>query len=421
MQMHLFGRLVPAEVARRRLLAAVRPIERSERVPVEMAFGRVSSCEVRSPAPVPAFARAHWDGYAVRSQDTRPATPARPVRLRLAGELFAEERFVRRLHAGEAVAVATGAAMPPGSDAVAIFEEHRRRGNGVLVPRPILPGKRVTPAGDDFRKGQLLISPGEPLSPAAVGAAAACGFRSVEVLARPVVAVLANGNELLPPGSARRRGKIFESNNASVAAVIEAAGGIPRLSRPLPDDPRILERAVRSAVRTSDLVLTTGGSSVGERDHIPRILARLGSPLFHGIAVRPGKPTVAARAGRTLVVGLPGHPASCLLNMYWLVLPALHRLAGRPGPGWTETWQVLARDAARPDPAMTTVVPLAIRGGRAYPTFRGSSALSSLRGATAFALVPPGRRGARAGTRIRTCELDPPLGARSAGERRGNR
>ncbi len=411
MEMHLFGRLVPAEVARRRLLAAVRPIERAERVPVERAFGRIASRAVRSPAAVPAFARAHWDGYAVRSRDTRGARAGGPARLHLVGELFAEQRFARRLREGEAVAVATGAAMPPGSDAVAIFEDARRRGDYVLVPRPIRVGERVSPAGDDFPRGSLLIPSGEAVSPAAAGAAAACGLRSVEVLAQPVVTVLPNGNELLALGSSPRRGKIFESNNVSVAAVIEAAGGIPKLERPLPDDPRVLERAVRTALRRSDLVLTTGGSSVGERDHIPGILARLGSPLFHGIAVRPGKPTVAVRAGRTLVIGLPGHPASCLLNMYWLVLPVLRRLAGRPGPGWSEGVRVLGRDAARPDPALSTVVPLAIRGGRAYPTFRGSSALTSLRGASAFALVPPGRGGARAGMRIRTCELDPPLGA----------
>lgn len=217
------------------------------------------------------------------------------------------------------------------------------------------------------------------------------------------------------PGTRGGPGRIYESNNATLSAVVTAAGGVPRPEPPVRDDPRAIERSLRRALRTSDLVLATGGSSVGERDHLPQILPRLGTLLFHGIAVRPGKPTLAAAVRGKVVVGMPGHPTSCLANMYWLVLPALHRLGRRPGPGYSEGTAVLGADAVAPSSGMSTVVPLRFRGGRAYPTFRGSAIHASLSGATAFAMLAPGTRRARAGDRLRVYRLDPPLGPPSEG------
>ncbi|MGP8078569.1 MAG: molybdopterin molybdotransferase MoeA [Thermoplasmata archaeon] len=409
--MHAFGTLVPALTARRRLLAAVRPISRTELSPVPSSFDRVAAASIRAPRPVPAFARATWDGYALRSADTRDARPASPTTLRVVGELFAEGAYAGRLGRGEAVAIATGAALPRGADSVVIFEEVERAGDAVRILRPAPVGDRTARPGDDLPRGTPIARRGDLLGPADLGALAACGIPSLRVYARPVVEVVPNGNELLLPGAPLRPGAIYESNNATLAAVISAAGAIPRLRPPVPDDPRRLEAALRAALRRSDLVLATGGSSVGERDHLPRILPRLGTLLFHGVAVRPGKPTLAARCGRRLVIGLPGHPTSCLANMLWLVLPVLRWLARRPGPGWTEEWATLGADALAPSPGMATVVPLGFRGRRVFSTFRGSAAIASLRGTSAFALLPPGRRVARAGERIRICRLDPPLGA----------
>ncbi|HTP54238.1 MAG TPA: molybdopterin molybdotransferase MoeA [Thermoplasmata archaeon] len=410
MEMHAFGTLVPALTARRRLLAATRPIGRTETVRVTSAFDRVSAATVRAPAPVPAFLRATWDGYAVRSDDTRSATARQPATLRVVGDVYAEGRLGRRLGRGEAVAIATGGALPRGADTVVIFEEVDRTDGAVRVRRPIRPGDRLARPGDDIPRGARLVRRGDLLAPAELGGLAACGVATVRVYARPVVTVIPNGNELSLPGAPRRAGTVYESNNATLAAVIEASGALPRLRPPVADDPARIEAELRTAIARSDLVIATGGSSVGERDHLPRIFPRLGTLLFHGVAVRPGKPTLAARAGDTLVIGLPGHPTSCLANMLWLVLPALRRLARRPGPGWTEEWATLGADAIAPTPGMATVVPFELRDGRAFSTFRGSSSITSLRGATAFALLPPGRRRVRAGERIRLCRLTPPLG-----------
>lgn len=414
MEMHLFGHLTTAGTARRRLIRAAQPIDRIERLRVEEAFGRVAAETVRAPFPVPWFPRTTWDGYALRSIDTRAARRDRPAMLRIVGEVFAEQSYPRRLRAGEAVAIATGGALPKGADAVVIFEEADRVHGSVRVRRPVGPGDRISRPGHDFPRGSVLVRRGEELTAVALGTLAACGVGRVAVYARPVVTIVPNGNELLRPGSAPQAGRIFESNNATLASVVYAVGAIPRVVDPVPDDPRRIERAIRRALATSEVVLATGGSSVGERDHLPRILPRVGTLLFHGIAVRAGKPTLAARAGRRLVVGLPGHPTSCLVNMYWLVLPALRKIARRPGPGWKEGWAVLGNDAVAPSPGLATVVPLRFEGGRAYSTFRGSSIITSLAGATAFALLPPGRHRVRSGQRIRVCYLDPPLGTGGA-------
>ena len=415
MEMRPFGRLIPPLTARRRLLDSTRPVGRVELCRIEEAFDRVAARSVRALRPVPAFARATWDGYAVRSRDTADARPDRPKGFQVVGELYAESAPAARLGRAEAVAIATGAPLPPGADGVVIFEEVERLGDRVRLTHPVVPGDRIARPGDDIPRGAQLVAAGDLLTPVALGAVAAAGLPSVAVFARPIIEVIPNGNELVAPGGRLRPGAIYESNNAAIAAIVTAAGGTPRLSPPLPDDPERIERALRSAVRRSDLVLATGGSSVGERDHLPRILPRIGTLLFHGVAVRPGKPTLAARAGGRLIVGLPGHPTSCLANMLWLVLPVLRRLAHRPGPGWSEEWATLGADAIAPTPGFSTVVPLALRGGRAFSTFHGSSAITSLRGATAFAILPPGGRTVRAGQRLRICRLDPPLGAGPAG------
>jgi len=410
MEMHEFGRLTPVEVARRRLLSATFPVDRVEPVRTELAFRRVLASDVRAPAPVPAFPRTTWDGYALRSRDTVSATRSRPVELRVVGEVFAEQSFPRRLAAGESVAIATGGAVPSGADAVVIFEEVERVADLVRVARPIPKGDRISPPGHDFPRGRRLARRGEELSATALGAIAACGIATVPAYAVPRVAVVPNGNELLSPGEPLRTGRIYESNNATIAAVVMAAGGVPELYAPVPDRPELIEHALRGALRRADLVLATGGSSVGERDHLPRILPKLGTLLFHGIAVRAGKPTLAARSERKLVVGLPGHPTSCLANMYWLILPVIRRLAHRPGPGWTDGWAVLGSDAVAPSPELATIVPLRFENGRAYTTFHGSSLITSLSGAGGFAMLPPGRGVVHRGTRLRVHVLDPPLG-----------
>ncbi|MCI4368540.1 MAG: molybdopterin molybdotransferase MoeA [Thermoplasmata archaeon] len=411
MRMRPFGELMEYSRARQLLLDRVEPVRRIEPVPLVRALGRVISRELRAPHNVPAFARATWDGYALRSVSTRGARPGRPVSLELAGEVFAEGALHRRLSEGEAVAIATGGAMPRGADTVIIFEETRVVGSTLWVPRYVRPGERVANPGEDFRRGSRLARANEVLTPAALGALASTGASRVAVFAQPVVSILPNGNELRAPGGRLGPGQIHESNNATLGAVVTACGGIPRPLPPLPDVETRIERAIRNALDASDLVLVTGGSSVGEHDYLPAIFPRLGRLLFHGIAVRPGKPTLAALSRRRLVIGMPGHPTSCLSNALWLLQPVLRRLGRLPGPGWVEGSARLAGTAMVPSPGLATVVPLAVRHGWARPTFRDSSAITSLSGANAYTLLEPNARPLRKGARIPVNFLLPPLAA----------
>jgi molybdopterin molybdotransferase len=407
--MRPFGHLVPAEEARRRVLAATHPIQGAESLPIDAALGRVAARAYRAPRPVPSFARATWDGYAVRSGETRSASRGRPVRMRVVGELFAEDDLGRAVGPGEAVAIATGACLPRGVDAVVIFEDVDLRFGEIEIRAPVPRGHKIASAGDDFPRGATVVSRGETLTPAALGGLAAIGRSRVEVYRRPVVSIVPNGNELVEPGGRLRRGQIYESNNRTLAALVRAAGGSPRPVRPLRDDPERIEQALRRAIAGSDAVISTGGSSVGERDYLPTVFPAIGRLLFHGIAVRPGKPTLAATAHGKLLLGMPGHPTSCLSNGFWFLLPVLRKLARLSGPGWTDGSARLARPVPATPKGISVVTPLRVEEGWATPTLHDSSAITSLSGANAFALRPPGAPSIRRGDRLPVHFLVPPV------------
>lgn len=410
MEMTAFGRLGSPLAARRRLLSLVRPVTRVETLPLGEAAGRICAETVRALEAVPAFPRASWDGYAVRSRDLRAASRRAPVTLRVVAELHAEEFYPGQLGPGQAAAVATGAPMPRGADAVVIFEETRREGAWVRAFGPVSPGYAVVEPGEDMPRGERLVIPGQALTPARLGALGAGGRLRVKVFARPRVALVPNGNELVPPGTTPRRGQIREFNNVTLGALLRLAGAEVTPVPPVPDDPRQIEAKLREVLRSHDLVLATGGSSVGERDYLPQVFPRIGQMLFHGLSVRPGKPTLAARAGGKLLLGLPGHPTSCLSNAFWLVLPLLDRLGRRPRPSLRATPARLARPYGPLPRGFLTVVPVRLDRGWATPTFRGSSAITSLVGAEGFALLPGRGQRVPRGERIPIWELPFPLG-----------
>ena len=411
MEMRPFGKLIPVEVALRRVLAAAHPVLREERVPLTESLGRASAETYRAPASVPRFDRATWDGYAFRSASTRGATPRRPIRFRVVGEVFADQGYTRRLRRSEAVAIAAGGRLPPGADTMAIFEELKREGAEVTVPRFVRVGERIAATGADFRRGDVLVRRSDVLDPATVGSLGAAGRTDVRVFARPRVAILPNGNELVLPGRPIRGDQIYETNNLTLGAIVRANGAIPLPRSPLPDDARRIEAAVRRAVSESDLVLLTGGSSVGEHDYAPEVLPRVGRVLFHGISVRPGKPTIAAVSRGRLVIGMPGHPTSALSNSFWLLSPLLRRLAHLPGNGWVDGSCRLARRGDHPSPDLSSVLPLRVVDGWGYPTYHGSHAVTGLRGVNAFAILPPGSRLLRRGQRVSVHLLPEPIGA----------
>ncbi len=409
--MRPFGKLVSIDVAMRRILAVARPVARTESVPLTESLGRVSAEAFRAPFPVPQCDRATWDGYAFRSASTRGATSRHPARFRIVGEVFADRGYNRPLGTGETVAIAAGGRLPPGADTMAIFEEVGLHDQEVAVSRYIRAGNRIAGMAADFRRGQVLVRRNDALDPATVGSLGAAGQTEVRVFACPRVSILPNGNELVVPGHPIHGDQIYETNNLTIGAIILANGAIPVPHSPLPDDADQIEAAVRQALTESDLVLLTGGSSVGEHDYAPEVLPRVGRVLFHGIAVRPGKPTIAAVTGGRLVLGMPGHPTSALANSFWLLGPLLRRLGRLPGPGWVEGSCRLARSGDHPSRDLSVVLALRVVDGWGYPSYHGSHAVTGLRGVNAFAILPPGSKALRRGQRLAVHLLPEPVGA----------
>ncbi len=364
---------------------------------------------------VPRFSRATWDGFALRSRSTRGASPRRPAILEVVGEVFADRGYTQALRPNEAVAIAAGGRLPPGADTMVIFEETSRTRTRIRVPRYLRVGERVAATGADFPRGRVLVRAGEVLDPATVGSLGAIGRTALEVVDRPRVSILPNGNELVVPGGRLRGDQIFETNNLTLGGIVRAGGGVPLLHAPLADDSRRIEHAVRRALAISDLVLLTGGSSVGEHDYAPDVLPRIGRVLFHGVAVRPGKPTIVAEHAGKLMIGMPGHPTSALSNSFWLLLPILRRFGHLPGPGWTDGTCRLEGRGDHPSRDLSVVVPLRVVDGRGYPTYHGSHAVTGLRGVNAFSIIPPGGRSWRKGQRIPVHFLPEPIAAPAAG------
>jgi molybdenum cofactor synthesis domain-containing protein len=375
--MRPFTSTIPLEAARTIIDAAVRPTERTDRVGLRDAGGRVLAQAVVATADVPPFARAAMDGYAVRASDTAQASAEAPASLRCVEQVFTGQVPTRTVGPGECSEVATGAPMPDGADAVVMVEETARgQHEQVLIRAAAQRGQNIGRQGVDIRRGQDVLRPGTTLNASRVGALAALGLVEVEVYARPRVAILSTGNEIVDPGQPLQPGQIYDINSYTLASVVGDHGGVAVPHRTAADTLDDLSAAV-DACLDADVLVFSGGSSVGERDLVLDVLRARGEVLFHGIAVKPGKPTAFGRIGGTLVFGMPGYPTSCLSNAYILLVPALRRMARLPAQ--------LPRTLSLPLAARITSVPgrhqfysVRVENGAAVPAFKASGDITSM-------------------------------------------
>lgn len=306
------------------VLARVRPL-RTEDVALSHAPGRVLATDARATVDLPPFDSSAMDGYAVRAADT-------PGRLIVVGHSAAGRPEARALGAGEAIAISTGAVVPAGADAV-VPVERTTRSEDVAEVAAVASGENRRPRGGDVRAGDLVLSAGVRVGGPQVGALAAVGLATVECARRPRVTVLATGTELRRPGEPLGPGEIYESNTALLQVQLESAGAEVTVLQAVADDEAATRAALASGL-AGDVLLTSGGVSVGEHDLVRRALAELGAEeVFWRVAVRPGKPVAFAVCGSTLVFGLPGNPVSALVGFELFVRPALLGLQGAREPG----------------------------------------------------------------------------------------
>jgi molybdenum cofactor synthesis domain-containing protein len=369
------------------LLTDVHPVTRIERVPLAEADGRVVAHPVASRIDVPPFNRAAMDGYAVIAADTFGASRSDPRVIERVETVYTGDVPARALQSGECMEIATGAPMPDGADAVVMVEETERGGSGeVRFLSPVYPGQNVGRRGADISSGQTLVATGDRLNPSRIGALAAVGTSDVDVFARPRVAVVSTGNEIVDPGQPLAPGQIYDINRFTLSAVIREHGGIPVPLRTAADDLDVLRRSVDSA-RDADLIVFSGGSSVGERDLVLDVIRERGDVVFHGIAVKPGKPTAFGHIDGRPVLGMPGYPTSCLSNAYILLVPLLRRMARLPAHQPRTLHLPLARRIVSPT-GRHQFYTVRIADGTAVPAFKASGDITSMSQADGYIEIP---------------------------------
>lgn len=302
-----------------------------EEVDLGEAGGRVAAAEIAAPEDVPSFLRASMDGYAVRAMDTFGATPGLPQYLEIRGSVPMGRAPAGVVAPGEAWRIPTGGMLPQGAEAVVMVEYTNEMPDGTLeVRRPVAPGDNVLQPGEDVKAAEMLFPAGRALRPQDIGLLAALGVTRIKVHRRPRVAVLSSGDEIVPITEKPAPGKVRDANAFLAAAQVRESGGLPQIKGIVPDDQGALFAALAEALREADLVLISGGSSVGARDLTLAAIQDLPGAeiLVHGVAIRPGKPTILADIGGKALLGLPGHPASAAVVMHVLGRPLVQRLAG---------------------------------------------------------------------------------------------
>jgi molybdopterin molybdotransferase len=394
--MHAMAELLSLEEAQRRILERVVRLP-GEQVALQDAAGRVTAADVESCVDLPPFDSSAMDGFALRAAET-------PGRLPVVERIAAGRPASRALAAGEAMAIATGAAVPEGADAVIPIEYVVERGNEIEIAEQVGPGADIRPRGGDVRAGQVVVSSGMRLGPAQLGALAAAGVADIPTTARPRAAVLSTGTELRPPGTELEPGQIYEANGVLLAAQLATAGAEVERLEPVADD-EAAHRAALQAGLEADVLVSSGGVSVGPHDLVRSVGGELGvEEVLWGVAVKPGKPLSFGVRGRTLVFGLPGNPVSCLVCFELFVRPAVLALQGLAEPLPRFEPGRLAK-SVRPNQARTELVRARSRivdGEVELEAVSGqeSHMIARAAGADTLILVPAGSEELAAGTSI---------------------
>lgn len=300
-------------------------------VDIERSLGMVCAEDVLAAENIPAFARSTVDGYAVRAEETFGATESMPAYLNLTGEILMGEQASDIAAEHTAFKIPTGGMLPADADAAVMFEHVQVIDDRLIeVMKPVAPGENVVQPGEDVATGEVIVKAGSRLRPQDIGACAGIGVREIRVFERPVVSIISTGDEIVPAERTPGMGEVRDTNSYVIAGMVSAAGGIPRKMGIYRDDYRVLRNAVEDALKESDAIAVSGGTSVGAKDMIARIIDDIGNPgiLFHGLSLKPGKPMIGGVIQGVPIFGLPGHPAAVSVCFGIFVRPVLNLLSG---------------------------------------------------------------------------------------------
>jgi molybdopterin molybdotransferase len=392
-----FGKLMTRVDAMRLIEENMRRITRIEELKIENAAGRVLANDIIAEFNVPPFDRSSMDGYAVKAKDTSGAS-TKPVFLKLIGARHAGEAFDGVIGEGECVEIATGAPVPKGTDAVVMVEYTRLIGDGVEIQKETRPGSNIAPEGEDIKKGEVVVKEGELLTAGRVGAVAALGILSLRAYMRPRVSIYSTGNEVVKQGKPLNPGQVYDINSYTLSAVVAENGCTPVRRGLVRDDFDSIAAAVKDA-STFDIAVFSGGSSVGVRDLFSSVIEELGKVHFHGLRVKPGKPTLFGEVSGVPIFGMPGYSTSCLNNAYVFLVPALRRMAGLP-PAEDKTVKARLSRSINAEGEREQFYSVRVEANEAIPVFKQSGDITSMAYANGYIIIPIGTRQLEAGSEI---------------------
>lgn len=408
-----FFNVLPPDEARALLLRHLEGRLAAEQLETQQALGRVTAASIHAPHALPAFRRSTMDGYALRAADTYGASESLPAFVQVVGEVAMGQAADIELERGQAAVVHTGGMIPASADAVVQVEHTQTAGDSTNQPpfeievfRAVAVGQNVLQVGEDVAEGAEILPGGHLLRPQDIGGLLALGITQVEVVRRPRVAILATGDEVIAPHLTPRPGQIRDINSYTLAGQVEQAGGVPLIRGIVGDDFAALRTAAAAALAESDMLVMSAGSSVSVRDMTVQVLDGLGQPgvLFHGVATRPGKPTIVGVAEGKPLLGLPGNPVSAMIQFDMFGAPAIYHLQGlqnppRKGAVWAKLSQNIASESGREDyvPARLTD---SAEGLLATPVFGKSNLIYTLVNADGLIKVPLNKAGLLAGEMV---------------------
>lgn len=384
-EMEPFNLLVSHEEAEELILSNTVPIDRTESVTVDDAVGRVLAEDIIADRSVPPFDRAAMDGYAVLAEDTFDAGD-QEVLLEVKGVIHAGEVSDIEVTKGHCLQIATGSPKPSGANAVVMVEFTEKRGNKVLITKPVYPGANISKMGEDIKTGDVILYKGALLTPAKIGTISALGRTKVEVYQKPRVSVIATGTEIIQPGQQLNPGQIYDVNSFTLEAILKKNGAIVQRHPVITDEPKLLREEIEKALE-SDMVVLSGGSSVGEKDLLAGILEEMGQVLFHGVQIKPGKPTLFGLIHGKPVFGMPGFPTSCLSNAHIFLVPAVRKIARLPS-GIERTIRARMGKRIVSSSGRKQFLTVRIENGIAYPVFKHSGAITSMAQADGYIMLP---------------------------------